>query len=95
MCLTVLKATNQQDFDERGITGFIRSSPAYRYDPCKRMSEAYFDRFMNNTYHEYIPQMAQNVEKLNQYLNDTDQIVKFEFRSFHINKCFISSMSCK
>lgn len=52
-CGTLLRS-DQPDFNKRCVTGFIRSSPQYRFDPCKRLSETYFKGELHINYQKYL-----------------------------------------
>lgn len=67
-CGTLLRTDGQPDFNKRCVTGFIRSSPQYRFDPCKRMSEAYFKGEMHANYQQYLKQMSENMTLFNRYI---------------------------
>lgn len=57
---TFKRASNQLDFECRGVTGFIRSSPAYNYEPCKKMAKAYFDGTMPTESQAYFSKVIKN-----------------------------------
>lgn len=67
---TLSTSLYQQDFIKRSIKGFIQSSPLSNLDPCKQMSELYFNGTIQNQYHDYIKKLAENdCQLMNQIIN--------------------------
>lgn len=58
--VTFNAACEKNDFELRGITGFIRSSPCYNHDPVN---------IMFPSYHPYLNKIPTDCVKLNQIIN--------------------------
>lgn len=66
---TFSAARNKSDFFSRGITGFIRSSPNYNFEPAKKISKAYFDGLFNEDLQSSLKEIDPDCELLNEVIN--------------------------